>query len=257
VRIPEIVLGFLLATAFWLLFGIISLPDTIAAWLAKWQILTGATVASIVASTAAYIAFHNTSRSIRNAEDLEKRRRSRKHAAIRAVLPLALAQVTDYAERTARASNQLVEACQGETLPHGAVQENFVQPLPSETLQALADFIEYSDTVDVSIVEEFVAWIQIHDSRLRAIVERNRDPLRFVLRTQLRARVIDAASIYTAASIVFAYARRQQERLPNTVSWDAIRQAMMMNLQIWNNQYHEMVLQREGNLVRPFESPAG
>lgn len=93
--------------------------------------------------------------------------------------------------------------------------------------------------------------------RLRAIVERNRDPLRFILRTELMARVIDAACIYTAASKVFAYARRRQERLPNTVSWDAIGQALMMNLQISNNQYLEMVLQRERNLVRPFESPAG
>ena len=246
-------LGFLLATVFWLLFGIISLPDAIAAWLTRWQTLAGATVASVVASTAAYVAFHNTRRSIRNAEDLEKRRRSRKHAAVRAVMPLALAQVTDYAERTARALDQLVESCHGEALPPVTVPEDFLQPLPSETLEAIADFIEFTDNVNVDLVEELVAWIQIHDSRLRALVERNRDPIRFILRTELMARVIDAACIYTAAAAVFAYARRRDEQLPRTITWNAVSHALAFNWHIWNNDYQNLLTTRETQRARPFD----
>jgi hypothetical protein len=68
VLVPEIVLGFLVATAFWLLIAIIYLPDALLHVLKDWQTL----IASIVALIAAYIAFHNTTRSIRNAEDLER-----------------------------------------------------------------------------------------------------------------------------------------------------------------------------------------
>ncbi len=86
-RIPEIVLGFLLATVLWTgLVVLVDGPGDFAAWLHKWQTLAGAIVASIVATTAATIAFHNTTRSIRNAEKLETWRRKRKHAALRAVL---------------------------------------------------------------------------------------------------------------------------------------------------------------------------
>jgi hypothetical protein len=174
------VLGFLLATAFWLLFGIMSLPDAIAAFaiaalLVKWQTLAGAIVASIVASTAAYIAFHNTTRSLRHAEELETRRRKRKHAAVRALLPLALARVLNYAEQLARTVDVWVHQCRDDVLPPQTMIH--VQPVPSETLSALADFIEYSDDpLDVQIVQDTVAWIQILDSRLRGLVERNRDP---------------------------------------------------------------------------------
>lgn len=68
-RVPEIVLGFLLATALWALFAILRLPDVVAAWLLKWHTLTGATVAVV----AAYLAFHNTTRLLRQTEELYTR----------------------------------------------------------------------------------------------------------------------------------------------------------------------------------------
>ncbi|HUD85501.1 MAG TPA: hypothetical protein VMR17_03560, partial [Xanthobacteraceae bacterium] len=122
-------------------------PDSFVAWLQRWQTLAAAGVASV----AAYIAFQNTTRSLRQAERLENNRRNRKHAAVRAVLPLALSQVSAYAERSARALNELVGQCEDEALPARTAQENLVGPLPSETLEALADFIEYSDTANVTV----------------------------------------------------------------------------------------------------------
>lgn len=247
-RVPEIVLGFLLAIALWALFAILSLPDVVAAWLLKWQTLASATVAVI----AAYIAFNNTSRSLRQAQELETHRRSRKHAALRAVLSHALAQVIDYAERSANALDDLVHACVGETLPPITAPQSLVQPLPSETLRTMADFIEYSDTVDVGVVEATVAWIEIHDARLRALVETNRDPLRIVQRTAIMGGIIDAASIYAGAATIFQYARRQQEQLPGTVLWQAVREALIV-MHLWNDELEALITQRERRTAGPFE----
>lgn len=245
VRLPEIVLGFLLATAFWALCAVLAMPDVIVSWLHKWQTLVGA----MVALFAAGIAF----RSLRQADELEKRRRSRKHAAIRAVLPLALAQVTEYAERTLRALDQLVNRCEDEILPRLIIPGDFNEPLSSETLETLAAFIEYSDALDVRIVEELVSWIQKHNSRLSALAERNRDPIRFILKTELMARVIDAACIYTAGGALFAYARRRDEQLPLTVSFEQVEYTLMMQIRVWSNEYQKMFLRREQSSEKPFE----
>jgi hypothetical protein len=138
-----------------------------------WQVLIGA----LIALFAAAIAFHNTSRSLHQSEEQETRRRKRKHAAIRAVLPLALAQVSHYAAQSARALDDLLRAHPNGPLPANSMPQTLIQSLPAETLEILADFIEYSDApLNAGIVEDTVASIQIHDSRLRELVNRNNDP---------------------------------------------------------------------------------
>jgi hypothetical protein len=117
--------------------------------------LIGAILASIVASTAAAIAVFNTVRLVRQAEKQESHRRRRKHTAVRAVLPLALAQVSHYTERSVRALDEPVGRCNGEILPAQAAPSNLIQPLPSETLETLSDFVEYADApLNVRICED-------------------------------------------------------------------------------------------------------
>jgi hypothetical protein len=229
------------------------LPHGVAEWLQHWQTL----VAAFVASIAAYIAFQNTSRSLRHTEGLEKHRRSRKHAALRAVLPLALAQVTDYAERSAHSLNELINQCVDETFPAQTVPDDLVEPLPSETLQTLADFIEYSDTVDVSVLERTVAWIQIHDSRLRKLIKRNRDPAdpQIVSRAEIEARIIDAASIYGGAAAIYDYARGRATELPRNLLWEAVTRALR-NMRFWDDEYprlHVIVAGRANHSTGPFD----
>jgi len=219
--------------AVWLgIFG--PLPEGFPAWLQKWQTLT----AAFVASGAAYVAFRNTSRTLIHAERLESNRRSRKHAAVRAVLPLALAQVTGYAERSAHALNDLVQKCVGESLPARTAPTDIVEPLPSDTLKTLAEFIEYSDAIDVGVIEVTVAWIQIHDSRMRSLVQDNHDPSEshIMVRTEIESRIIDAASIYAGVAAAFDYARRRQALLPRSLSWDAVK-AALRNMRFWDEEH--------------------
>jgi hypothetical protein len=224
-------------------------------WLRDWQTLTAATVAFI----AAIIAFQNTSRSLRHSERLETHRRNRKHAAIRAVLPLALAQISDYAERSARALDSLVEKCVDGSLPPEAASDDIIQELPSETLKTLSEFIEYSDTVNTSIIQETVSCIQIQDSRLRGLLDDNWNPLepQLMLKTEIQGRIIDAASIYAGAAAIFEYGRRQRDQLPPTILWDAVRSALR-NMRFYEDEYPELYAildRREKATKSPFERP--
>jgi len=233
------------------------LPNGVAEWIHHWQPLIAATVASTVASIAAYIAFQNTSRTLRHSEELESNRRRRKHAALRAVVPLALAQISDYAEKSAHALADLEGKCVSEELPARTAPLSLAETLPSETLKTLADFIEYSDTLDVGVLESTVTSIQIHDSRLRGIVEDNHDPEgeRSVLRITLEGLIIDAAAIYAGAAAGFDYARRRGSQLPSEVSWEEVRSALR-NMRFWeerNPQLYVHIERFEKSSSGPFE----
>jgi hypothetical protein len=227
------------------------------AWLQQWQTLVAATVAFSAASIAAYVALHNTTRSLEHAERSEKHRRMRKHSAVRSVLPIALAELSGYAERSASALNELVGRCDRDTLPQMLASADLVEPLPTDALGTLAIFIEYSDTVDPVAIEGTAALIQIHDSRLRCLTRDNRDPLgrQPVVRAQLESSIIDAAAIYAAAGLVFDYAHRRLDNLPGLLTWDDVRGALD-SMRLFEDEYprlHDLVSRRESVSDGPFE----
>lgn len=231
------------------------MPKGVAEWLRDWQTL----ISAAVATTAAYIAFRNTDRSLAHAERLEKHRRQRKHTATRAVLPFALSQVATYADQTAQALKSLIPKCEGEVLPSDILKDDFVKPLPSDTLKSLTDFIEYSDSVNVNIIASTVALIQIHESRLHGMVRDNQDPSksRMVLQTHLEQSILDAAAIYAGASSGFNYARRWDNHLPGELelSWNDVSRALQ-NMGFWGTAHPRLfdALKRTAALSRgPFQ----
>ncbi|QWG11034.1 hypothetical protein KMZ29_14730 [Bradyrhizobium sediminis] len=237
------------------------LPMGVSNWLHHWQSLIAATIASTIASIAAYVAFQNTSRSLVHAEGMEKNRRERKHAAVRAVLPLALSQVNSYAANSAQSLNELVSKCDGETLPHGTATDSLIQILAPEALETLTDFIEFTDRGSLEVLEATVAWIQIHESRMRSLVQDNTAPStsRLVLRNELEGRIIDSASIYAGASIYYNYARRRETDLPILLTWDKVRDALR-NMRFWAEEHprlYEMIERREKVSSGPFQTLTG
>jgi hypothetical protein len=256
---PGIPIALLLIVLLGVWLGILGpLPNGVAGWIQTWQTLLAATVAATIASIAAFVAFQNPSRSLAHAENLEVNRRQRKHAALRAVLPLALSQLNAYAEKSVGALNQMLAECHGPVLPTGIATSAHIEPLPSETLKTLAEFIEYADAGNVDVLESTVARIQIHDSRMRQLVRDNNDPsnTHVVTRTEIRNRMVDAASIYAGASSFFNYARRRDSNFPVTVSWDEVS-AALRQMRHWpdeNPELHEVIGRRETSSSGPFET---
>ena len=177
------------------------------------------------------------------------------------MLPLALTQISDYAERSARALDSLVKKCVEELLPPMVASEDVIQKLPAETLKTLSEFIEYSDTVSTTLIEETVSRIQIQDSRLRSLLDDNLDPSepRLILKTEIQGNIIDAASIYAGTAAVYDFARRLQDQLPPTISWEAVRGALR-NMRFYDDEYpelHALLNEREKHTKGPFDKLKG
>ncbi|MCP3477621.1 hypothetical protein NLM33_46560 [Bradyrhizobium sp. CCGUVB1N3] len=248
---PILLILIVLVTVWLGIFG--PLPDGFAKWLQGWQTLIGASVA-VVAAT---IAYWNTNRSLAHSEKLETRRRRQKQTALRAMLPLALAQVGAYAEQTAKALQTLITQCDQETLPFDVVQVDFVKPLPSETLKSFSEFIEYSDEMSVDVIASTVAMIQIHDSRLRGILQDNHDPSRsrVIVRSDLERSIVDGTIIYAGGSSGFNYARRRQDSWPDELTWDEVIRALR-NMGFFDDEHprlHEDVERRATQSRGPFD----
>jgi hypothetical protein len=250
-RFP-ILLMFTVLLAVWL--GILGpLPPGVADWINKWQNL----IAAVIAISAAALAYHSATKQITQNDQQERNRRSKKHAAIRATLPLALSQVIEYAQSSAFALSALIPLCQGETFPRNSPINDLPQPLPHDTLKVLAEFIEYSDDVDASLVEAMVAWIQIHDARVRGLIHDNQDPAgtAVIVRTNIEGSIIDAASIYAAAAALFDYGRRRESRPPTNITWENVRRAFA-NMRLWDQDHprlYQAVERRERNSSGPFD----
>jgi hypothetical protein len=190
------------------------MPGGFAAWLKDWQPLVAATVALCAALFAAYVAYSNTTATLELNRQQETQRRRRKHAATRSVLPLALVEVSEYAERSALALCAILNADTKDILnstsdfvPHRSITPDLAQPLPSETLKALTDFIEYSDhPLDVGVLVSTISLIQIYISRLRVLIKRNNAPSEILIgvpRHEIEALIIDLVSIYAGAVLFF------------------------------------------------------
>ena len=230
------------------------MPEGVAKWIRDWQTLIGATIAVV----AAYIAFRNTRLTLALTQKLETHRRERKHASLRATLPLALSQIGNYGEETAKALQGLIGACRNEALPVGTINAlTFLRPVPSEALKSMAEFIEYSDDVETGVLASTIALIQIHNSRLHAMVRDNDDASRthIITRSNIEGYIIDAATISAGAASAFDYVRRRSDELSGELLWDAVGGALR-NLGFWDDQHprlFEIIAGRERRSRGPFE----
>jgi hypothetical protein len=246
-----IMLIVLLAT--WLgIFG--PLPNGVMGWITQWQSL----IAASVALFAAYIAYQNANRTIKNNSKLETSRRQQKHESTRAVLPLVLTKLNQYAEDSANSLKLFAERhVVANRAPTHTFTDAWVKELPIDTFEALAEFIEYADSINTQIVSDMIAFIQIYDSRTRGHVQRNcgRDAQE-MLSHDIQNLIVDAASIYAAASALYDYARRRTHSLESTISWENVRNALGY-MRFWpeeNVELFEGLERRERVSTSPFDT---
>lgn len=233
------------------LLGIVGpLQPGFAAWVNKWQNL----IAAVIAMFAAWLAYQSALKQLEQNKQQEHNRRHRKHTSVRAMLPLALSHIMEYAEQSVHKLNALLPQCEGEVLPSNVATQDLMQLVPRETLQVLAEFIESADDIDTALVEDMVAWIQIHDSRVRSLVHRSeRNSL--VLRSNIEGSMVDAASVGASAVALFEYARRRDQQLPTNISWANVRGAFF-SMSVWldqNDRLDATITSREKSSNGPFD----
>jgi len=231
-----------------------------------WQTQTGAAFALAAALVGAIALVRQTTATERRA----KTRRARRAAALRAVLPLMLTELTDYAERcvtifsavlkrnlTSLALNpaersapqQLWWVADDEQLP----------PLPERLVEQLIELIETSEPDHARPLILLARSVQLQHARareLRGRVVRRRDVpqggatrrddgAQVITRANVVDRVIDAAEVLARCEKLFGYARGDAESPPAPISADDVDKAMqqmrtaraLLNEEQWEREF--------------------
>jgi hypothetical protein len=199
--------------------------------LQPWQTLIG----SAVAFLAIAIAYLNTGRTLAKTQNLEEYRRARKLEALRAILPLALSEVCQYAEIVCQTLMPLVTSCANRLLIHDGMTAPKFPLLPPDAIKSLSDFIEYADDVDVQLLVALVHKLQILKARLSGLVSKMADSTDVTQESWLESLVIDCAVLYARAAAAFEFSRGEKDDLPPAIAWDNVR-AALRNMGLWEDE---------------------
>ena len=172
-------------------------------WLDKWQTLLAGVLALIGAMWTVYYIH----RQIKQVDELEKARRSKEELAARAVLPLALSQLVQYASECLRVIKD--HSVQPGMLSGDPLDENAGLPtVQRDIIGTLQACVRYGDNTVVGQISTLLAAIQVQQARLRELIIRSaRRPDRRICRVEAIEAMIDAAEIHAKASALFEYGR--------------------------------------------------
>jgi len=202
-------------------------------WLETYQTLITGGVALLAASMSVQairlqIDASNaaTQKQIDNDVELERRRLEAKRDAARAMLPMALTVICEYAESSARLLIHQIDLCK-----NGRLERNYKFPefpsVPSEAILFLRDAIEYSDPAHRIVFARLIQRIQILSSRVRGLPSESRRS-RGVPELNLEAYLVDSALAYAQASELFLYARFEVEAISPSIDRKEIRTAFSL-----------------------------
>lgn len=151
----------------------ISLADTaVSDWLYRWQTIIGSMIALAAALLGSYLLY----RQIAQADRIEERRRERRFDAVRAVLPLSLSTLIEYA---------MAEALVLKTIIMRGPVENSSK-VPVETVVVLKEFVEFAKQTEALFVRKILSDVQIHSARMREDLRGYPNGTRILTDTYLR-----------------------------------------------------------------------
>ena len=194
--------------------------------LKEWQTLVGGVLAIAAAFIGGGFIYYQTAVARRH----EAERVARHHAAARAVLPLALSGMVDYAEEAANALESLRSTIVGRRV-HGHAGLTFEVPrIDSSIIDRLATTIESASELVSDRIALIISEIQVLDSRLKDVADRLRPESSSILVSyNLDDYTVNAATIYARCSELFAYARRETDDAPAVFpTADSLRTALRL-----------------------------
>jgi hypothetical protein len=167
-----------------------------------WQtLLTG--VLALVGAIATVFYIH---RQIKQADDLENARRRREEIAARAVLPLALTRVVQYAIQCLRVIRDHSARPVMPGAPLGPEMD--IPTVQGDVVGALQACVRYGDERVVSQISTLLALLQVQRARLGELISRSSQrPDRRITRFEAMGAMTDAAEVHAKASALFDYGR--------------------------------------------------
>ena len=198
-------------------------------WLFDWQTL----ISGILAVGAAYWAGCLIGKQIRQTEELHEKELVRHHRAVRAVLPLALSEISEFCRKIAENIASEIEVRTentgtdwvAELAPEGSSKHLTDQNFPASTIPTFQAFIEtLTDIRNIRHVAELISSLQIVNSRYCSF-----NLLHVGISYSLYGLLLDIAKVRVLSNAMFNYARFLDEGLfalvdvkANDVIWDKI-----------------------------------
>ena len=187
----------------------------------EWQILIAGMVALAAAfAGGAYIteqirAFNSqVNRQFEASQNLENERRLRKFAAARAVLPLTLSNLCEYASRCGAALKTMLGHQLDGKIPND-IEIPDLPTLPRDVIDELRNVVEYGDRQISETAATLIGEIHYKTARLKKLWQEYRAPGHHVTSvSNVEGLVRDMAVIYARAIALFDYARRETDEVP-------------------------------------------
>ncbi|MBX4989565.1 hypothetical protein [Rhizobium lentis] len=147
---------------------------------------------------------------IDHATKLEEERKEARRAANRAVLPLTLAALSQYAEMNARLLEGLRSNCVENSLPANVAMPVFAD-IPTGSITALKEMIETANPSDRPAFNRLLADVQVENSRLAGISQRRGG---IITASNIDAHIVGQAALYARTAALYEYGRLQTNRAP-------------------------------------------
>ncbi len=187
----------------------------------EWQIL----IAGMVALAAAFVGGayiteqiralnSQVSRQFEASQNLENERRLRKFAAARAVLPLTLNNLCEYASRCGAALKTMLGHQLDEKIPN-EIEIPDLPTLPKDAIDELRNVVEFGDEQISGAAATLIGEIHYKTVRLKNLWQEYRAPGHHVTPvSNVESQVLDMALIYARGIALFDYARGETEEVP-------------------------------------------
>lgn len=188
----------------------------------EWQIL----IAGMVALAAAFVGGayiteqiralnSQVNRQIEASQNFENARRQRKFAAARAVLPLTLSNLCEYASRCGAALKTMLGHQLDEKIPND-IEIPDLPTLPKDVIDELRNVVEFGDEKISKTAATLIGEIHYKTARLKNLWQDYRAPGHHVTPvSDVESQVLDMALIYARAIALFDYARGETEEVPD------------------------------------------
>jgi hypothetical protein len=203
--------------------------------LKDYQTFMGAILALISAALAAFLL----NKQIRQADRHEGDRRRSRREATRSVLPFALTAFIRYSIRSGTAVRTMIDA---HNQNHALGANPTVPAIPTEAVSALKEMIELSDPDEAAVLAQIPALMQYQNSRLEGLVE-SLGPMPAPVPPgdahNLITYALDAAQLHARVEALYDFARREQDRIIRTATYDRVRSALIF--MGFNEIQHEQV----------------
>lgn len=227
-------------------------PDFVA-FFEKWQTLAAGFLAILAAVVGGYFVM----RQVWQADAHEGDRRQRRRTALRAVMPLSLSALIEYARSSGDALREYHRLCTGGALPIPVAAPGRPE-LPVEAISTVRDFAEHASEAEAKFLAGLLSEIQVQSSRLRDLenTSARRDAEEVVLTINIEEYIIDSASIYAMASAMFDYARFRTEVFPTLPDAAALHSALRQ-MRFWDEAFPQVhaTVERRGGLKRFGDHP--